>query len=317
MHPFLKTVAAALIATAALQAFAIGRVADVTIIDRSTGQTLPIYQHGGEYWVAGQPGAKYAIQIRNFSGPRVLAVTSVDGLNVLSGATANYNQSGYVFDSRQRYSIEGWRKSDSQIAAFVFTDSDNSYAERVGKPRDVGVIGVALFRERAPVVYEAPPVISRPAPVPPLPPLRQPKNFDDNSQHKNSEAAPSAASPAPSPAPTAPAPAARSESAANSSSRAAESAAMDKVMPPITMPTPAPSPKLGTGHGEREASYVSRTNFVRNSATPDEVIRIRYDSHANLLSMGIIPSPRPWYGQAPNAFPGQPTSYVPDPPPYR
>jgi hypothetical protein len=315
MHPLLKTAAATLIATAAFQALAtqsVGHVADVSIIDRHTGQALPMYHHGGEYWVAGQPGAKYAIQIRNSRGPRVLAVTSVDGLNVLSGETANYNQSGYVFNSRQRYNIEGWRKSDSQVAAFVFTDSGDSYAERIGKPRDMGVIGVALFRERQPVVYEAPPVISSPPS-----PMPRHKNSESDSRvyknERNAEAAPSSTPPAAAPVPSAP-----STSSAGASSRAAESAAMDKAMPPMPpQPLPQASPRLGTAHGERESSFVSRTQFVRNSATPDEVIRIRYDSHANLMAMGIIPSPRPWYGQAPNAFPGQPTRYVPDPPPYR
>ncbi|NJS37461.1 MAG: hypothetical protein HC765_15395, partial [Brachymonas sp.] len=142
---------------------AVGRVADVQILDRHTGLPLPVHYHRGEYWIAGQPGAKYAIQIRNSRGPRMLAVTSVDGLNVLSGDTADFSQSGYVFESGQRYGIEGWRKSDSQVAAFVFTANGDSYAERIGKPRDMGVIGVALFRERPPVALYSPPVIAAPA----------------------------------------------------------------------------------------------------------------------------------------------------------
>src|SRR5688500_4438683 len=74
--------------TMALPAHAVGRLADVTVIDRNTGATLPLYHHRGEYWVAGQYGAKYAIAVRNKLGERVLAVTAVDGVNVLSGETA-------------------------------------------------------------------------------------------------------------------------------------------------------------------------------------------------------------------------------------
>jgi hypothetical protein len=84
------------------------------------------------------------------------------------------------------------------------------------------------------------------------------------------------------------------------------------------MPAPMPSPKLGTAHGERETSIISRTQFVRNSPQPDEIIRIRYDSHANLVALGIIPSPRVQPAQPlPNAFPGATASYVPDPPAWR
>jgi hypothetical protein len=72
----------------------IGQMADVRVIDRDTGAGPPINYYRGEYWVAGQPGARYAIEIRNHDGGRMLAVTSVDGVNVLSGATAAWDQSG-------------------------------------------------------------------------------------------------------------------------------------------------------------------------------------------------------------------------------
>ena len=45
--------------------------------------------------------------------------------------------------------IDGWRKSMDEVAAFYFTALPDSYAARTGRPDNVGVIGVALFRERA------------------------------------------------------------------------------------------------------------------------------------------------------------------------
>ena len=77
-----------------------------------------------------------------------MAVTSVDGVNVITGESAGYGQSGYVFDAWAGYDIAGWRKSNEQIAAFTFTSVPRSYAARTGRPENVGVIGVALFRER-------------------------------------------------------------------------------------------------------------------------------------------------------------------------
>jgi hypothetical protein len=140
------------------RAHAVGDLAQVSIVDRDSGAVLEAHYHRGEYWVAGKPGGRYAIEIRNIHGERVMAVTSVDGVNVLSGATAGWDQDGYVFDSGQEYQITGWRKNDSEVAAFTFTDSHNSYAERTGRPANVGVIGVAVFRERIPPpVYASPP----------------------------------------------------------------------------------------------------------------------------------------------------------------
>ncbi len=90
---------AAVLACSALQAHAIGRLADITVVDRNTGATLPLYFSKGEYWVPGTPGARYAIAVRNQLGERVMAVTSVDGINVLNGATAAWGQTGYVFNA--------------------------------------------------------------------------------------------------------------------------------------------------------------------------------------------------------------------------
>ena len=94
-------------------ALAVGGIAEVTIIDRSTGVALTPHLYRGEYWVAGKPGATYAIEIRNHLDQRLLAVTAVDGVNVISGATAAWGQTGYVFNPGQDYRITGWRKSDS------------------------------------------------------------------------------------------------------------------------------------------------------------------------------------------------------------
>src|SRR6202171_432837 len=142
-------------------ALAAGAVAKVAIVDRDSGVTLSTHFFRGEYWVAGTPGARYAIEVRNGIGGRVLAVTSVDGVNVLSGATAGWDQAGYVFEPGERYQITGWRKTDAEVADFTFTDSPNSYAERTGRPANVGVIGVAVFRERQPLPAYTPPMIGQ------------------------------------------------------------------------------------------------------------------------------------------------------------
>ena len=44
--------------------------------------------------------------------------------------------------------IDGWRTSMSTVAAFRFSEIQDSYADRKGKGRNVGVIGVAFFGEK-------------------------------------------------------------------------------------------------------------------------------------------------------------------------
>src|SRR5271154_1211865 len=120
----------------------------VEIVDRTDGRTLPIYWHEGRRYVIGKPGNEYAIRVRNSGNSRVLAVMSVDGINVITGATASPQQSGYVLAPFESTDIGGWRKSMSGTAAFYFTALPDSYAARTGRPDNVGVIGVAVYRER-------------------------------------------------------------------------------------------------------------------------------------------------------------------------
>jgi hypothetical protein len=124
-----------------------GHRVDVEVYDRTSHRVLPVYWHEGERHVAGEPGHEYEIRIRNHSFSRVLAVTSVDGVNVVTGRTASPDQGGYVLDPQDRVDIDGWRKSLEEVASFYFTSVDDSYAARTGRPDHVGVIGVAVFRE--------------------------------------------------------------------------------------------------------------------------------------------------------------------------
>lgn len=132
---------------------AVGRMLDLSVYDRASQRTLPVYVHHGRYYVAGEPGHRYRIVLRSQSGEDLLAVLSVDGINAISGQTAAWPQAGYVLDSLTATEVAGWRKSRTQVADFVFADLGQSYAARTGRPDNVGVIGVALFRRRVAPVY--------------------------------------------------------------------------------------------------------------------------------------------------------------------
>ena len=235
-------------------ALALGSLAEVSIQDRQSNTVLPVYRSFDEHYIAGMPGREYAIRIRNRGDGDVLAVVSVDGVNVVTGATASPQQSGYVIPARGFVEIRGWRKSLQRTAAFYFTDLGDAYAARTGRPDDVGVIGVALFRRKP----EPPPQVQ----------LRR--------EERERPAAPAAD--------------ARS-GAAGEADRAGKA---------------SPAPSLGTGHGRGETSYARRVEFERESATPNEVIALRYDSRENLVAQGVIPERR----GRPDPFPA---AFVPDP----
>lgn len=159
---------ASLLAVAGCPSGAWGRtLVDVDIVDRDTGQWLPEMRHRGDLWVAGTPGHRYSVRLTNTTSERVLVVLSVDGVNAVSGETANPAQTGYVLGPWQSTEIAGWRKSMDDIAQFVFTDLPDSYAARTGRPRDVGVVGIAVFREKR-VAY-----------MPPPPPVAYPESRDE------------------------------------------------------------------------------------------------------------------------------------------
>lgn len=127
-----------------------GQLLDLSVYDRDSRETLPVYWQAGRYYVAGVPGHRYQLTLRNHSGDDVLGIVSVDGVNAISGSTADWSQDdGYVLGAGSSYAVKGWRKSQSQVAGFVFADADNSYASRTGRPDNVGVVGIAVFRSRA------------------------------------------------------------------------------------------------------------------------------------------------------------------------
>ncbi|KAB8318439.1 hypothetical protein SD81_016105 [Tolypothrix campylonemoides VB511288] len=228
------------------------------VVDRDTGAWLQEYRHRGQRWIAGEPGHRYALRLTNRTGGRVLVVVSIDGVNAVTGETAHPSQAGYVLEPWQSTEVAGWRKSVDDVAQFVFTDLPDSYAARTGRPDDVGVIGIAVFEERAyaHVAPAAPPVAGA-------------------------------------------AEARRQSRAQAESAAAAADGAYD-------------AQRLGTGHGAREWSPVSRTSFERATRGPAQVTQLRYDDLDRLLAMGVVPSPwRPRRGDAPEAFPG---AFVPDPP---
>ena len=278
-----RTVLAAISALAlagAARAYADPDPVVLQVVNRETGQPLRIWRHDGRQFIAGEPGARYSLRVTNRSDERVMVVLSVDGVNVLTGETAAYDQNGYVFDPHESYDVSGWRKSHTQVAAFAFAPLSQSYAARTGRPGDVGVIGMAVFREK--VIAPPPePEISESAP-----------GWRDQSGLEN---VPGARREAAAPPPPAASPQDRA-------ARGGLASAQDE--------------RLGTAHGGREWSVVRTVSFERATPFPQSVQQIEYDTYAHLVAQGVIPRWRE-PERRPRPFPLNPDGqgYVPDPPP--
>ena len=215
------------------------------MVNRETGQTLRLWRHHGRLFVAGRPGARYSLRVSNHTDGRVLVVMSVDGVNILTGETAGYDQRGYVLDAHESYDVNGWRKSDNEVAAFAFAPLPQSYAARTGRPGDVGVIGMAVFKEQVvePAITEAPE---------PEAPVMAPDDAGRDAARASDAPAFQRAMPAPPPLAQPPA------TAASKATRGWSGGALAERR----------DEKLGTAHGAREWSAVTTVDFERATSYP-------------------------------------------------
>jgi hypothetical protein len=113
------------------------------------GRSVKEYTHQGMSFIEARDGTNYTIKLKNNLGQRAMAVVSVDGLDVVSGKNAAETDTGYIIDAHESTEIKGYRISDNDSAAFVFTNKGKSYVQNVkGDARNCGVIGVRAFSEK-------------------------------------------------------------------------------------------------------------------------------------------------------------------------
>jgi hypothetical protein len=276
---------------------AVGRDVSVSVESPHAG-ALTSHWQGGSMYVEGRIGERYNIRVTNNSGERVEAVVTVDGRDVVSGETGDYRtQRGYVLDPYDSVVIEGYRQSLDYVAAFRFADIHASYSALRGTPQNVGVIGVAVFKEAG----------HRRAKRKPYTPV-QPRHYYEPYGGGRASSAPSSS-----------APAAESSSDHAGYGRATTSAKRSKAPHGGSgyRPTPAPN-RLGTEYGETTYSSVRETTFKRrNKRSPDQVSTIYYDSREGLRAKGIRVDPPVYhYAPPPQPYPAPfpEVGYAPPPP---
>jgi hypothetical protein len=112
------------------------------------GRPLRTVQYAGRtYLPVPRWETEYEIRVRNDGPRRILAIVSVDGLSVINGKPASKAQTGYIVAARDSIKIKGWRRNLETVAAISFEERDKSYASRVGRPENIGVIGLVAIEE--------------------------------------------------------------------------------------------------------------------------------------------------------------------------
>lgn len=271
----------------------------VVSVEDTAGRLLRTFHRGKQTFVLGDYGARYNIRVRNQTGRRIEAVVTVDGRDVISGRQGDYaRERGYIVPAYGDVLIEGFRTSEASVAAFRFTRPSKSYSARMGTPQHVGVVGVAVFRERHHRPYRRPRLPyqdhygSRGNPPAPL---------DDGAEAEASAA---------------PRPEARSGAGSQDQalSGAIEEGRSGGRARSKAQRKGRSRSNLGTEYGEHRESHVVTTHFKRQQATaPNQLIVLRYDDARGLRARGFHLGPRRTEAYAePSPFPRN--RFAPPPP---
>jgi len=121
---------------------------DVDILVNGKPQKIHYYQD--KYYIEGRVNYEYSIKIKNNSYNKVLVLSSVDGLDTMTGESASDRSGGYILEARSSYDIKGYRKDLNTVGAFKFSSKNQSYAKskKNGAEINCGIIGIKIFEEK-------------------------------------------------------------------------------------------------------------------------------------------------------------------------
>lgn len=155
------------------------------------GRALNEYQDSGRIFVDALQGAEYELRLRNPLPDRVAVALSVDGLNTIDAEqTSAWNASKWVIEPYQTITINGWQMSSERARRFYFTTERDSYAAKLGRKANLGVITAVFFREKGQPIPITRGDVDTSGPVPAAEPqLRAEASRDSTARARNSKAA--------------------------------------------------------------------------------------------------------------------------------
>jgi hypothetical protein len=115
------------------------------------GSTLEAIYGRGRRYVEAREGSEYELVVRNPLPVRVAVALSVDGLNTIDARrTSSWESSKWVIEPYGTVRIKGWQTSSTNARRFYFTTERDSYAAKLGRASDLGIITAVFYRETAP-----------------------------------------------------------------------------------------------------------------------------------------------------------------------
>jgi len=266
------------------------------------GNPFPTFWHDGERHVCAKKGRQFKVMARNNSPKRLKVIITVDGRDVISGEPGGFADRGYVIDPYAVLQVDGFRQTMDSVAAFEFSDAGSSYSAQQGTPGSVGVVAAAVFEEEAVI----PPVVVRPVvveprvvPIPyprPCPPYWWPlpdrvyigdfPTAQTLVYGSDGCGGPHVCSVVP-----------QMMGASGQEGQVKSSGGVLRGRG---------TQEVGTGYGDTMVSRCHDVSFRQKSSTPDEVVKLYYDSEEGLRSRGIEVSKAVVVSAPPDPFPGRP-----------
>lgn len=119
----------------------------IAIID-DYGNKWPLVKQYNDVKLQGKLGQSYQLFYHNYSSNTYEVIATVDGLDVINGKAGSLSNNGYILRPYDILIIKGFRKSDSEVAAFTFSNSTDAYANHTdeGSAKNIGIIGTAIFQ---------------------------------------------------------------------------------------------------------------------------------------------------------------------------
>jgi hypothetical protein len=252
-------------------------MSNVTIDMRVDGRTVRKVVHAGRTYLPVEYGKEFTIRITNNNSYRVCAVVSVDGLSVMTGEQASHDDPGYIVAGHSNMEVRGWRRGNSEVAAFEVTGKSGSYSARAGKgTKNTGVIGVVVYPEKRRV---------RKATVPISAQSRSLGFDDDGYEHE--------------------------EYTSGGIVLPDEGPVMRSLSARATRTRGAVPQRAGTGYGESIRDEVRQVEFDRDT-NRKSIVALYYDTVDGLREKGV---PVDTVVGCPNPFPAEPEQlYCPPPP---
>jgi hypothetical protein len=113
------------------------------------GDSLEQYPARGRVYIEAVAGSEYELRVHNPLGVRVAVALSVDGLNTIDARrTSARDASKWIIEPYSTITVSGWQMSRTHARRFFFTDERDSYANKLGRAEDLGIISAVFFRER-------------------------------------------------------------------------------------------------------------------------------------------------------------------------